>query len=188
MEGDKRWRSYLGNCYERNKNKQRSKEEIVKAKGQQWVTEGLEWHQQLQSALVCHVDGLWCCKGPGRKGLFFFTVPRGDFVGDAQDGIWFPSACLLRLLPDSSAHRKTSRFPPPLMFKNVIFPSIIHIYFALSSLVMIFTPPPIFRSFLGHISGDLCSSAGVHLSASGTSGSLSTQHPILHGSCQVSSW
>lgn len=31
--------------------------------------------------------------------IFYFTVPGGDYVGDEQDGIWFPSACLLLLLP-----------------------------------------------------------------------------------------
>lgn len=79
----------------RNKNKQRSKDGTMKAKGHQWVTDGPEWHQQLQ-------------RSGKKRPIFFFTVPRGD-VGDEQDGIWFPSACLLLLLPDCSAPN-----PPPI--------------------------------------------------------------------------
>lgn len=48
-----------------------------------------EWHQQLQSAPFCHVDGVSCSKGPGRKGLFF-TVPRGNIWETSWTGFGFP--------------------------------------------------------------------------------------------------
>lgn len=67
------------------------------------------------------------------------------------------------------------------VFTNSIFPSIIHVSFALYDISLFhLRTSSIKRPFFAsaHISEDLSSSAGVHLSASGTSGSSLSHHNI----------
>lgn len=84
------------------KGKQRGKDEAVKAKGQEWVTDAPEWHQQLQSAPVCHVDGVLVLQRSGRKkapGVAIF----GRWAG--WDSVSPSAFCC-------SAHRKKKQPPP----------------------------------------------------------------------------
>lgn len=76
---------------------------VGEAKGQEWVTVRPEWRQQLQSPPFCHVDGVWCCKGPGRKGLFLLS-PEAIFGRRAWRDL--VSLCLSAAFcgPGCSAH------------------------------------------------------------------------------------
>lgn len=73
-----------------------------------------EWRQQLQSPPFCHVDGVWCCKGLGRKGLFFLLSPEAIFGRRAWRDL--VSLCLPAPFVARTAllTEKTSHLEPPL--------------------------------------------------------------------------
>lgn len=136
----------------------------------------------------CHVDGVWCCKGPGRKGLFF-TVPRGDIWETSMTRFGFPLPACLPLWPVCSAHRKTQpsltasiftgpnqsshpSYTSPLLLPNRFW------WFLPSSIKGVF-------STSAHISEGSSSGASVHLSATDARRDH-LQLPIAHSSCQVS--
>lgn len=100
-EKDRGWKKDSG------KNYCGEKKEIWEAgaKGQQWVTDRLRWHKQLQSDTVCHVDGLHDWKGPRRKGPFH-TVPRGHLRRQTEQDLVPPPTCLPFCCPGKYAHRQ----------------------------------------------------------------------------------
>lgn len=161
----------------------------MKAKGQEWLTVKPEWHQQLQSPPLCHVDVVWCCKGPGRKSLFF-TVPRGDIWETSMTRFGFPMPACAFCGPDSSAHRKNQPSLTSSIFtgQNQSFHPSYTSRLLLPNRFSWFLTSSIKSAFStsAHISKDSSSGTNVHLSATDSRRDHLHQLPFARGSCQVS--
>lgn len=124
--------------------------------------------------------GFSAAKVREEKAYFFLQSPEAIMWETSRMGSGFPlPACsfyCLNALPTETQPSLTSS-----VFTNSIFPSIIHVSFALYDISLFhLRTSSIKRPFFAsaHISEDLSSSAGVHLSTSGTSGSSLSHHNI----------
>lgn len=108
--------------------------------------------------------------------IFFLQSPEVIMWETSRKGSGFPLPACSFCCPQKNQTSLTSS-----VFTNSIFPSIVHVSFALYDSSSFHLPTSsIKRQFfaLVHVSEDLSSSAGVHLSASSTSRS-SLSHPNI---------